>query len=153
MQVSFTADTSLGYDTISQQLRQLADKLDGKAGATAAGKATTAAPPAATSANGATAKAPRTRATKEEMEARRQTEAAAAGSADDGLGAADDGLGDGLEADAPTLTLEQVIDAGKAYAMANGREAAGKVLQRFAVKSVRDLKPEQFALAHKAFGG
>jgi hypothetical protein len=153
VQVSIVIDSALGYDVIAGQLRQFADRMDGKAGASAAGKATTAAAPVATAANGATAKEPRKRATAAEMEARRVAEAAAAAGADDGLGVADDGLdgGDGLEADAPTLTLEQVIDAGKAYALTNGREAAGKVLQRFGVKSVRDLKPAQFALAHAAF--
>lgn len=159
MQISFTADTSLGYDTISHQLRQLADRLEAKPGATAGKPVVAAAAPVANGhANGAAAapaKTPRQRATKEEMEARRAAEAAAAGAADDGLGGADDGFGD-LEPEAPaapTLTLEQVIDAGKAFALANGREAAGKILARFGTKSVRELKPENFAMAFKAFGG
>jgi hypothetical protein len=41
-------------------------------------------------------------------------------------------------------TYEDVIDALKAYAGKNGKEKAGKVLAKFKVKSVKDLKEAQY---------
>lgn len=43
------------------------------------------------------------------------------------------------------ITLPEVIEKLKDYATTHTREKAAKVLAKFKVKSVRDLKPEQFA--------
>jgi len=42
-------------------------------------------------------------------------------------------------------TLENVIDGFKAYVAKHDREKAAKVLGKFKVKSVRELKQEQYA--------
>lgn len=65
--------------------------------------------------------------------------------------AEDDGLGDDEEAAEPVLTLEHVIDVAKDYAKKHGREKAAKIIQRFNVKSIRDVKPSDFKLILKAF--
>jgi hypothetical protein len=49
-----------------------------------------------------------------------------------------------------TITLEQVLDAAKKYAKKHSREKAAKVLKKFKVASVRDLKPAQFKEALQA---
>jgi hypothetical protein len=56
------------------------------------------------------------------------------------------------EAEAASHTLEDVIDAFKAYATKNSREKAGAILKKFNVKSVRDLKPDQFGKVLAALG-
>lgn len=51
---------------------------------------------------------------------------------------------------AKALTLEDVVEGFKGYAQKNGRENAGKVLGKFGVKSVRDLKPDSYEKVMKA---
>jgi hypothetical protein len=56
-------------------------------------------------------------------------------------------LGFGEETTPPPAAkteLADVIDAFKNYAASTNRESAAKVLKSFKVKSVRDLKPEQY---------
>lgn len=52
----------------------------------------------------------------------------------------------------PTKTLDDVITAFKAYATKHSREKAGKVLSKFNVKSVRDLKTTQYVEVLKVLG-
>lgn len=55
-------------------------------------------------------------------------------------------LGDDVTEEAEeTLTLDDMILAFKAYAGKHTREKAGKILTKYGVKSVRDLKPEQYS--------
>lgn len=53
---------------------------------------------------------------------------------------------------APKITLEEVIGGFKEYAKKKGRDKAAAILGKFKVKSVRDLKSEQYAEVLKALG-
>ena len=52
--------------------------------------------------------------------------------------------------DAPKATLKAVNTAMKKYAADNGREAAGKLLKKFKVKSTEDLDSKDYARIIKA---
>lgn len=56
-------------------------------------------------------------------------------------------LGESEEAETEekTVTLDEVIKAFQAYAKRHSREKAGAALKKFGVKSVHDLKAEQYA--------
>lgn len=43
------------------------------------------------------------------------------------------------------ITVKDMISAFKAYADANSREDAGKILKKYKVKSVHDIKPELYS--------
>lgn len=45
----------------------------------------------------------------------------------------------------PVITESQIIAAFRAYASANSREAAGKILKKFGVKSTKDLTEDQYS--------
>lgn len=143
MQVSVKVDTPADFSNAAVQLRALASRLDGAQAPADARPGATAAPAAEPKKRGRPKSEPVAVAPAPDDDAdslgEEETE-------DDGLG-----LDDEPETAAPTLTLEQVIDSAKLYAKTHGRDAAAKILQRFAVKSVRDIKPAQFAQAHKAF--
>lgn len=52
------------------------------------------------------------------------------------------------EEEAPVkVTIKDVVTGFQAYAKANGRDEAAKILKKFKVKNVHDLKPEQYAKA------
>jgi hypothetical protein len=52
----------------------------------------------------------------------------------------------------PTVTLEAVIEAFRAFAMKNSRDKAREILKSFGVEAVTKLKPEQFADVLKKLG-
>lgn len=62
------------------------------------------------------------------------------------------GFDTATEAAAPAITLEDVIKGFKEFAAKNDREKAGKILGKFGVKSVRDLKETDFEKVMKALG-
>lgn len=54
------------------------------------------------------------------------------------------------EEEAPSVSLQDVIGAFQKYAKKNSREDAAKVLKKFKVKSVKDLKKDQYPAVLKA---
>lgn len=58
---------------------------------------------------------------------------------------ADEETGTDTEEETETYTLKDVQTAMKEYAAENGMAKAGKILAKFKVKNVKELKPKQYA--------
>lgn len=43
------------------------------------------------------------------------------------------------------VTMEDLVKAAQAYSKKHGRENAAKIVAKFGVKSIREIKPENFA--------
>lgn len=63
-------------------------------------------------------------------------------------------LGEDETPEAPATTLQDVVAAFKTFVGGNKAKAsqAGQILSRYGVKSVKDLKPEQYAKVITALG-